>query len=695
MKLCVPIDVKPQGGVYTFVGNLLAWLDRQGVPHTSDIDADYDVLFVNSWVVPHRTVKRVKTMRPAVRVVHRVDGAAVDYGSDAINDRVQARVNLLADLTIFQSEYSRYSTTTKYRVVMNDGPVIYNPVDIEMFAPAPRVATARPRVACASWSVNRGKGTWQIDALASAHPDVDFVLCGRFEPARGQANIEALGRLDRMGMAKALRSCDVFLNLSENDPCPNVVLEAMASGLPVIFTPSGGVPELVGECGAPLPTPTAFAATLAAVLEKRDLLGQRARQRAVEQFAPDVIFPRYLDAMRSAEPRSAASPLQVLSMARKGYPVLPAETPLDAARVAVRRSAALWRRWQPARRDDVPRIGWVTYDSYPRRKRRFSQLDPFTGMRAGNIATALDQQGTSAHELYDPTSRYDVVVFQKMMDARCQEEMARIQGYGGKVIFDANVNYYEVWGDYFVPGTEPTVEQQRDARLMTTGADWVVADSTYLERIIRGMTSRVTWIPDNVDLSIYGGRREHQPASPVRLVWSGVGKKAAHLLDIREVLGAVPGIELVLVTDEAPPFLEALRSAVPCRVEKFSDRRYASILRSSDIIISPKRLVNAYEMAHTEYKITLGMAAALPAIASPQPSYQEAIGHAGGGVVADGADSWAAALHELVTDHARRRELGARARQTVEQKYALPVVAAQYSTLLHQLVGVPPVRESA
>ena len=100
-------------------------------------------------------------------------------------------------------------------------------------------------------------------------------------------------------------------------------------------------------------------------------------------------------------------------------------------------------------------------------------------------------------------------------------------------------------------------------------------------------------------------------------------------------------------------------------------------------------------MAHTEYKITLGMAAALPAIASPQQSYQEAIGHAGGGIVADGAEQWITALRDLATDHERRRDLGARARQTVEQRYALPVVAAQYSTLLHQLAGAPPVRESA
>ena len=78
-------------------------------------------------------------------------------------------------------------------------------------------------------------------------------------------------------------------------------------------------------------------------------------------------------------------------------------------------------------------------------------------MRTGAVASWMNQHDSSYHhELYDPRHRYRVVVFQKMMDERCQREADRIRAYGGKVIFDANVNYYEKWGDYFVPGTEPT-----------------------------------------------------------------------------------------------------------------------------------------------------------------------------------------------------------------------------------------------
>ena len=108
---------------------------------------------------------------------------------------------------------------------------------------------SRARVACASWSTNRGKGTWQIDRLAESHPDVTFVLCGRFDTIEPRPNVVRLGHLDRDRMAEALRSCDVFLNLSENDPCPNVVIEALASGLPVQVGAQVGETAILSAAG--------------------------------------------------------------------------------------------------------------------------------------------------------------------------------------------------------------------------------------------------------------------------------------------------------------------------------------------------------------------------------------------------------------------------------------------------------------
>ena len=675
--------------MYTFLGLFTAWLDREGIPFTDDVDAAYDVFFANSWAIDYAVVKRAKRAHPAIVVAQRVDGSAVDYGSNPDADREQARVNLLADVTIFQSEYSRYSTREKFPVVAGDGPVIYNPVDLERFRPdGPTIdlPAGRPRVGCASWSTNRRKGTWLIDEIAAAHPDVTFVLGGRFDQVVERPNVIRLGHLDRDAMAAMMRSCDLFLNLSENDPCPNVVIEALASGLPVLYRNSGGVPELVGDCGAAI-EPGEFGSTVRKVMARRAELSAGARRRAESQFAPGRIFAKYLDALSRAVRRPAPSTLQVLRMVSAGYPLLPRLQPQSVLRRGLRRAApAILKQRRAAA---AATVGWVTSDSFPRRKRRFSQLDSFTGMRVGNVAQWMNHHHASIdNELYDPDDRYSIVVFHKMMDGRCQDEAAKIQAYGGKVIFDANVNYYDIAGDYFIPGTRPTEQQQHDANRMTAMADWVVADSSNLKSVIAPINPNVTWIPDNVNVDRYAGIRAHDARECLQLIWSGVGKKAAHLLEARDAFAAVPGLELVLVTDEPPACLPDLESALPCRIITFSDNSYARALMTADVIVSPKRLVNAYELGHTEYKIALGMAIGLPAIASPQQSYLEAIGAHGGGIIARSTAEWIDALRRLQADSALRGRLGAFARRTVRERYSTPVVATQYLQLLHRLAGV-------
>ena len=315
--------------MYTFLANFLGYMDRQGIPYTQDIDGDYDILFVNSWAVPYSNIKRLKRSRPQLRVVQRVDGSGRDYGRfDDADDR-QARVNMLADLTVFQSRYCRFSASQKYKVIQQDGPVIYNPVDLEVFTPEgpTKAVEGEIKVCVASFSTNRMKGTWKVESLARSNPDITFVLCGRFPQLPDLANIKMVGYLGRDEIAATMRSCDVFLHLAENDPCPNVVIEALASGLPVIYRDSGGTPELVGEGGLSA-TDDTFREALVHVIDRREELSNAARSRAVEHFSPDRIFPKYLTAIAEAKRRPLPSPVDFVRARMRGYPVAPRPTAL-------------------------------------------------------------------------------------------------------------------------------------------------------------------------------------------------------------------------------------------------------------------------------------------------------------------------------------------------------------------------------
>jgi sugar transferase (PEP-CTERM/EpsH1 system associated) len=105
----------------------------------------------------------------------------------------------------------------------------------------------------------------------------------------------------RDDVPELLRSFDVFALSSRVEGISNTILEAMATGLPVVATRVGGNEELVedGVTGTLVPPgdPKALAGALARYLEDARLRkeqGLRGRARAEKEFALDGMIARYL-----------------------------------------------------------------------------------------------------------------------------------------------------------------------------------------------------------------------------------------------------------------------------------------------------------------------------------------------------------------------------------------------------------------
>src|SRR5688572_6118236 len=194
MKLGVPVMDAPQGGMSSFVRNFRKYLDGAAVAVTDDDDGDYDVLVANSWVIPDAVVARAKRRRPRLKVLHRIDGSAIDYGRDAASDVRQALVSLLADATVFQSAYGREATRRR-RVIERDGPIVHNPVDVERFRPeGDRMPLPGDvRLAHVAFSTNARKGTAAVMEIARRRRDVTFVMVGPDADATPPGNVLALG----------------------------------------------------------------------------------------------------------------------------------------------------------------------------------------------------------------------------------------------------------------------------------------------------------------------------------------------------------------------------------------------------------------------------------------------------------------------------------------------------------------------
>ncbi|WP_432507646.1 glycosyltransferase [Kineococcus arenarius] len=121
--------------------------------------------------------------------------------------------------------------------------------------------------------------------------------------------VELLGALPNEELPKQYRWADAFCLPSFAEGVPVVLMEAMATGLPVVTTPVAGIPELVrdGENGFLVPPGRADALAdallvLAADERLRRRAGAAGRARVVEEFDPALNADRLVRALSTGRP---------------------------------------------------------------------------------------------------------------------------------------------------------------------------------------------------------------------------------------------------------------------------------------------------------------------------------------------------------------------------------------------------------
>jgi N-acetyl-alpha-D-glucosaminyl L-malate synthase BshA len=106
----------------------------------------------------------------------------------------------------------------------------------------------------------------------------------------------------RSDVPNVLRCSDVIVLCSETESAPLTLLEGMSSGLPVVATEVGGIPEIVeeGVNGFLVPpmSPEAIAGKILELNGDRKLrarLGANARRRILELYTADRVVEQYSD----------------------------------------------------------------------------------------------------------------------------------------------------------------------------------------------------------------------------------------------------------------------------------------------------------------------------------------------------------------------------------------------------------------
>jgi glycosyltransferase involved in cell wall biosynthesis len=114
---------------------------------------------------------------------------------------------------------------------------------------------------------------------------------------------------ERSDIPEMMHGLDLFVLPSLREGISNTILEAMASGLPVLATAVGGNPELVsaGRTGLLVPPGDveAMAQGLSAWATRPDsarALGQAGRERVMRRFSLQAMIDGYLTVYRAGSP---------------------------------------------------------------------------------------------------------------------------------------------------------------------------------------------------------------------------------------------------------------------------------------------------------------------------------------------------------------------------------------------------------
>ncbi len=307
-------DACPKEGEIIHGGRVKLLHLMRGLPHD---EAQFNVLYLVSSAIPPHALELVRwAKRAGVRMVWNQNGVGFPAwagGSYARFNRPMIELFQLADFVVYQSAFCQESAERWLGRAPAPSAVLFNPADLADFAPAPQppsLDTWRLLAAGTHHQPYRVLAALEtLRHLRAAGLPAHLTVAGelRWPGAQREVHeaIARLGLIDAVELrppftqaqaAQMLRSAHVLLHAKYHDPCPTMVIEALACGVPVIGSRSGGMPELLGDEGGELidvplswdrsayPQPEEMAAAVEKIMRDWPERSRCARVRAERLF---------------------------------------------------------------------------------------------------------------------------------------------------------------------------------------------------------------------------------------------------------------------------------------------------------------------------------------------------------------------------------------------------------------------------
>ena len=278
-------------------------------------DRRFDILYAVSSASPEDAVGLARICKErGARIVWNQNGVGYPGWAGSEHERHNAPMRAMravADYVVYQSRFCQTCAERFLGPSRTPAQVLLNPVDLEKFSPSDPLPS-RPLKLLAMGTQNYPERVFAvIDALAAIRAGgIEATLTVAGNLIWKNAATEVAARAEKAGVAEhcafraaftqedapsIYRGHHILLHPKYKDPCPTVVAEALACGLPVVASRSGGVPEMtsadcsrlieVPETWDALPTPSGHEIAAAAAELARDLAGaSRAARNTAESL---------------------------------------------------------------------------------------------------------------------------------------------------------------------------------------------------------------------------------------------------------------------------------------------------------------------------------------------------------------------------------------------------------------------------
>lgn len=723
MKVYLNLKKGAVGGPQVWTSRFCTLLEQRGFQIVDDLSSDW---LAGLFVIDSEGMERA--LQPGRVVGYRVANGYLPLWFQTMQRPMKpehhttnatiARALEIADIIIYQSSWAKQILDSTLFHRQDRFAIIHNGVDLQRFKKFGAVQPDIPVIGTVGLLRYRYRLETFFEASRRIQTPHQLLIVGSLDDECSQVlrryqadpiigpRISYQAHLPPEQLAAFYQQMSLLIHPVCGDVCPNVVVEALACGVPVVAPRYGGTAELIGEAGvifdcAPWQYNDQFIDSMAAAasqaIEKATRLSLLARRRAEEKFDIQVIVDQYLQAL--ALPQHAPSPSPVFQVARP--PKIREKIaqwvirPRYLGATAIRKAGQLQRRIFPPPPNPKPRIAFTLYDFH------VGGIENWLYRLAGALKTQFD--------FY-------------FLATKVPETLPKFQQVGSfaylpnplvmtRFLQKHNIDIVQVHNERWpidaalAAGVRHVIERTDGTRSCNRvpkhGLSLVIASAQATIPLIAQHFPQ-----QNIRLIYNGIDLDEVDATPCKRPWAeddfvigrtsrfGRGKNLGMLIEAAQLLALrFPNIKVVFIGgDSKMPGAEPVEAELHQQAAPLGDMvEFLGVQENTLPWIKGFDVGTCVSNPENEgipNSLIEAMACCKPVISTDVDQVSELVTDQQNGFLIPPGDATAlaAAIQKLLENPSLRQQLGAAARRTIEEQFSLQRAADQYAALYRQLL---------